>query len=129
MAGPMTAKPNLAGPITAKELKTRIGKESLVEVSGFSFRIRKVPLLLLSEDANTLWDQARLGHDQLADIVKSLISHPTLPMLKRILFAGVVEPKFSDIDSEESVSIELVLAKHELSVGLFIEIVNLSLEV
>jgi len=116
-------------PLTAKELKNKIDKEKVVVVAGAGFRIRKVPLLLLTEDVNTLWDQARMGHEQLTNVVKSLISHPTLPMMRRILLAGTVQPKLTDEGSEDSVAVDLVLAYHEISVALFIEIVNLSLEV
>lgn len=120
---------DMTNPISAKELKEKIGRRKLVNIAGFNFLIQKVPLLLLSEDVNSLWDEARMGHEQLTQIVKSLISHPTLPMLKRMLLAGVAEPKFSDVESDDTVPIDLALSNHELSVGLFIEIVNLSLEV
>ena len=114
--------------ITAKELREKLNKEKAVNVVGNTFRIRKVPLLLLADDVNGLWDQARQSRSELTEKIQSLVSHPTLPMLKRVLLAGVVQPKLMEVDTEESVSIDIVLAHHELSVGLFIEIINFSLE-
>jgi hypothetical protein len=114
--------------VTAKELKDKLHKEKNVSVNGYNFRIRKVPLLLLSEDVDNLWDSARQGKETLTQKIHSLISHPTLPMLKAVLLAGVIQPVFSDVDGEDRVNVDMVLAHHELSVALFLEIVNFSLE-
>lgn len=114
--------------LTSQELKEKLSREKVVEIAGDAFRIKKIPLLLLADDAAGIWDQARKDREELVRQIHSLVSHPSLPMLKRVLLAGLVEPKCSDSESDDAVPVDLILAHHEISVGLFIEIVNFSLE-
>lgn len=115
-------------PVSAKELKDRLKKEKSVLVCGMTFQIRRAPLLLLAEENEDLWTLARRDKEALSGRIKDLVANPTLPRMRRILIAGVSSPRLSDHDAEESVCIDDVLAHHELSANLFIEIVNFSLE-
>jgi len=115
-------------PITAKELKERLKRLKIVEVKGMAFTIRKVSLLLLLDDPAQIWDWARQGQDALGEKIKALLQNPTLPTMRRVIVTGVLEPRVIEKEADEdSVPIDLILADHELSAGLFIEIVNLSL--
>ncbi|MBI4063466.1 MAG: hypothetical protein HY401_04105 [Elusimicrobia bacterium] len=115
-------------PITAQTLKERLKKEKTIEVGGIHFRIRKVPLLLLAEESDDLWGLARQGKDVLAGKIKDLIASPSLSRIRRVLLAGVAQPKLSVIHEEESVCVDLIMADSELSTGLFLAVVNFSLE-
>ncbi len=115
-------------PISAKELKEKLRKEKTVEAGGMAFRIRKVPLLLLTEESDNLWELARQGQDALAQKVKAMISSPTLSSMRRVLLSGIVEPKTSTLDEEGSVSVDVLLADYSLSATLFAEVVKFSLE-
>jgi len=114
--------------IPAKDLKERLKKEKTVPVCGMNFRIRQVPLLLLSDASDELWAAARESRESLTGRIKDMVANPTLPRMRRILLSGVVEPRLSQDDSGDSVSVDLVLTNHELSAGLFIEIINFSFE-
>jgi hypothetical protein len=48
--------------------------------------------------------------------------------MRRILLAGVIQPRLSEQDDDNAVCVDDVLAHHELAAGLFIEIINFSLE-
>lgn len=115
-------------PITATALKEKLKKEKTVEVSRMSFRIRKIPLLLLAEESDDLWELARQGQEILTQKIKTLLASPTLPRMRRILLKGVVEPSLTELDVEDAVSVDLVLSDYQLSSSLYIHIVNFSLE-
>ncbi|MCG3206060.1 MAG: hypothetical protein KCHDKBKB_02786 [Elusimicrobia bacterium] len=115
-------------PITVEELKNRLKKEKTVRVGDLIFRIRRAPLLLLADENEDLWALARRDKDALSGRIKDLIANPTLPRMKRVLLSGVVSPKLAHQDDENTVCVDHVLAHHELAAGLFIEIVNFSLE-
>ncbi len=114
--------------ISVKELKEKLRKEKTVHVGGMAFRIRKVPLLLLTEDSDNLWDLARQGQDALAQKVKAMIASPSLSSMRRVLLSGIVEPKISTVDEDSSVCVDTMLADYSLSATLFAEIVIFSLE-
>lgn len=114
-------------PVSAKDLKERLKKSKTVVVAGNCFEIRCAPLLLLAEENEDLWTLARRDKEALSGRIKDLVANPTLPRMRRILLAGVVQPRLSDRDEEDAVCIDDVLAHHELSAGLFIEVVNFSL--
>ncbi len=115
-------------PVTAQALEEKLKKESTVEVCGMPFRIRRAPLLLLADETDGLWQIARQSREQLVEKIKELISNPSLTRMRRVLLSGVVQPKLSPDNQEGAVCVDLVLADHELSAGLFISIVNFSLE-
>ena len=115
-------------PITVDDLKNKLKKEKTVCVGDLTFRIRRAPLLLLADENEDLWALARQDKDALAGRIKDLIANPTLPRMKRVLMSGVSSPRLSHQDDENSVCVDHVLAHHELAAGLFIEIVNFSLE-
>ncbi len=114
-------------PISVEELKNRLKKEKTVRVCDLIFRIRRAPLLLLADENEDLWALTRRDKEALSGRIKDMIANPTLPRMKRILLAGVVDPRLSYQDEENTVCVDHVLAHHELSAGLFIEIVNFSL--
>lgn len=114
-------------PVSAKELVDRLKREKLVEVKGMAFAVRKVPLQLLLDEPGQLWELARAGQDTLAEKIKDLLKSPALPAMRRVLLAGVVEPRLAEAAAENAVAVDLVLAHHDLAAGLFIEIINLSL--
>ena len=114
-------------PVSVKDLKERLKKEKSVVVCGACFLIRRAPLLLLADENEDLWSLARKDKDTLSGRIKDLVANPTLPRMKRILMAGVVQPKLAYQDEENAVCVDHVLAHHELAAGLFIEIVNFSL--
>ncbi|MBI4395956.1 MAG: hypothetical protein HY548_02600 [Elusimicrobia bacterium] len=115
--------------ISAKELKERLKKQKVAEVGGIAFRIRKIPLLLVTEDSENLWDLARQGQEVLSQKLKALATNPSLSIMRRVILAGVVEPRFSLADDEpEAVPIDLLLSDSVISAGLFIEILQFSLE-
>jgi hypothetical protein len=114
--------------ITVKELKEKLQKEKTVHAGGMGFRIRKVPLLILTEDSDSLWDLARQGQDVLAQKVKTMIASPTLSSMRRVFLSGIVQPKIASADEEVAVCVDLLLADYSLSAALFAEIVIFSLE-
>lgn len=114
--------------ITAQALSEKLKKEKTIEVCGMAFRIRKAPLLLLADETDDLWQTARVSREAVAEKIKLLIANPSLPRLRRVLVAGVVQPRLTLQHEEDTVCVDLVLADHQLSTGLFIEIVNFSLE-
>lgn len=116
-------------PISAGELNEKLKKEKTVEVCGLSFQIRKAPLLLLADENDDLWSLARQGREVLSEKIKALIANPSLPRMKRVLLAGLVQPKLSLMPEEGAVIVDLVVTNYELSAGLFFEIVNFSFEV
>lgn len=115
-------------PVSVEELKNKLKKEKTVRVCELIFRIRRAPLLLLADENEDLWALARRDREALSGRIKDLIANPTLPRMKRVLMAGVVQPKLAHQDDESSVCVDHLLAHHELAAGLFIEIVNFSLE-
>lgn len=114
-------------PVSAKELVDRLKREKLVEVKGMAFTIKKVPLQLLLDDPGQLWEWARAGQETLSEKIKDALKSPALPAMRRVLLAGVIEPKMVEAAAENAVAVDLVLAHHDLAAGLFIEIINLSL--
>lgn len=117
----------MSAPVSAKELKERLRREKLVEVKGMAFAIKKVPLQLLLEDPSQLWEWARTGKEVVAEKIKGLLQSPALPAMRRVLLAGVVEPRIAEAAAEDCVPVDMILAHHDLAAGLFIEIINLSL--
>ncbi|MCG3204869.1 MAG: hypothetical protein KCHDKBKB_01586 [Elusimicrobia bacterium] len=115
-------------PVSVEELKNRLKKEKTVRVCDLIFRIRRAPLLLLADENEDLWALARQDRDALSGRIKDLIANPTLSRMKRVLLAGVSSPRLAFQDEEIAVCIDHILAHHELAAGLFIEIVNFSLE-
>jgi hypothetical protein len=115
-------------PITVEELKNRLKKERTVRVNDLIFRIRRAPILLLADENEDLWALARQDKEALSGRIKDLIANPTLPRMKRVLLAGVASPRLAFQDDENTVCVDHILAHHELAAGLFIEIVNFSLE-
>ncbi len=114
-------------PVTAQELQERLKKEKDVTVCGMTFRIRRAPLLLLADENEDLWSLARQGHEVISGRIKDLVASPSLPRMKRVLMAGVAEPRLSWQHEENAVCVDLVLADHSLASGLFVEIINFSL--
>jgi hypothetical protein len=114
--------------ITAQALSEKLKKEKTVEVCGMAFRIRKAPLLLLADETDDLWQTARQSREAVAKKIKFLISSPSLPRMRRVLMAGMIEPRLSLQHEDGTVCVDLILADHQLSAGLFIEIVTFSLE-
>lgn len=115
-------------PITVEELKNRLKKERTVRVCDLIFRIRRAPLLLLADENEDLWALARRDREALSGRIKDLIANPTLPRMKRVLLSGVVSPRLAFQDDENTVCVDYILAHHELAAGLFVEIINFSLE-
>ena len=115
-------------PVSVKELKERLKKEKTIEICGMNFRIRQVPLLLLAEESENLWAVARESRDVLTGRIKDMVANPTLSRMRRILLSGVIQPHLANQDDEDAVSVDLILTNHELSTGLFIEIINFSFE-
>ena len=115
-------------PVSANTLKERLKKEKAIEIAKMVFRIRKIPLLLLAEESDDLWELARQGQEVLTQKIKTLLASPTLPRMRRILLKGVVAPRISEMDDEDSVPVDLLLVDYHLSSSLYIAIVNLSLE-
>ena len=115
-------------PVTAQALEEKLKRELTVEVSGMLFRIRRASLLFLADETDGLWQIARQSREQLVEKIKELIANPSLTRMRRVLLAGVVQPKLAAGVEEDAVCVDLVLADHELSAGLFISIVNFSLE-
>jgi len=114
-------------PVAAKDLKERLKKERTVQVGDLAFRVRKVPLLLLADESDDLWELARQGKDVLSNKIKALVSSPNLSRLRRILLSGVIQPRLSATEEDEAVCVDMLLSDYQLSTSLFVEIVNFSL--
>ncbi len=116
-------------PISAAALREKLKKERHVQVCGTAFRIRRVPLMFLGDENEDFWTLAREGKETLAKRINALIANPKLPQFRRILLYGVVEPKLCVTDDEPgAVPVDQVLGDYALAVGLYVEIVNLTLE-
>lgn len=115
--------------ISANELKARLKKEKTVEVCGAVFRIRRVPLLFLGDENADFWSLAREGKEALARRIKELISNPKLPQFRRVLLYGVIAPKIGVGDGDsDAVPVDAILAEYPLAIGLFVEIINFTLD-
>jgi hypothetical protein len=114
-------------PVSVQELKRCLKRDKSVQVCGMGFVVRRAPLLLLADENEDLWSLARRDKEALSGRIKDLIANPTLPRMRRILLAGVVQPKLAFQEEENAVCVDHLLAHHELAAGLFIEIVNFSL--
>lgn len=116
-------------PVNAKDLRERLRKERTVEVCGSAFRVRRVPLLFLGDESDDFWSLARQGKDALSKRVGELVANPKLPQFRRILLYGVVTPRLGvGEDDKDAVPVDEVLAEYPLAVGLYVEIINLTLE-
>lgn len=115
-------------PVSAKDLQERLKKERSVEVGGLVFRVRRVPLLLLADESDALWEAARQGTDALAEKVRGMVANPSLGRLRRVLLAGVIRPRLADREEDESVCVDFLLSDYQLAVGLFVEVIRISLE-
>lgn len=116
-------------PISPAALRDRLKKERVIEVCGATFRIRRVPLMFLGDESEDFWALAREGKEALAKRINALIANPKLPQFRRILLYGVIEPKLCVADDEAgAVPVDQVLGDYGLAVGLYVEIVNLTLE-
>lgn len=119
----------MSAPIAAAALRERLKKERVVEVCGTAFRIRRAPLMFLGDESEDFWALAREGKDALANRMNALIANPKLPQFRRILLYGVVEPRLCVADEDPAaVPVDQVLGDYALAVGLYVEIVNLTLE-
>lgn len=119
----------MSAPIAAAELREKLKKERTVEVCGSLFRIRRAPLMFLGDENEDFWALARQGKDALAKRINALIANPKLPQFRRILLYGVVEPRLCVADDEAgAVPVDQVLGDYAMAVGLYVEIVNLTLE-
>lgn len=116
-------------PMTAKDLRERLRKERTVEVCGSAFRVRRVPLLFLGDESDDFWSLARQGREPLSKRVSELMANPKLPQFRRILLYGVVAPRLGVAeDDKDAVPVDEVLAEYPLAVGLYVEIIKLTLE-
>lgn len=115
--------------ISADELKSHLKKEKLVQVCGYNFKIRRVPLLFLEDEKNDFWSLLRQGKDALTKQIEQLISNPKLPQFRRVLLYGVVEPKIGVGEGEnDAVPVDYILSEYPLAVGLYVEIINFTLD-
>ena len=116
-------------PVSAAELKDRLKKEKTVEVCGLAFRIRRVPLLFLGDETADFWSLARQGKDALAKRMNELIANPRLPQFRRVLLYGVLAPKICVGDEDKAaVPVDDILSEYPLAVGLYVEIINFTLD-
>jgi hypothetical protein len=116
-------------PISATELKDKLNKEKTIEVCGLAFKIRRVPLLFLGDENADFWSLAREGKDALAKRMSELIANPKLPQFRRVLLYGVIAPKICVGDEDkDAVPVDAVLAEYPLAVGLYVEIINFTLD-
>ncbi|MCX5784592.1 MAG: hypothetical protein NTX59_02790 [Elusimicrobia bacterium] len=116
-------------PVSATELKERLKKEKTVEVCGLAFRIRRVPLLFLGDETADFWSLARQGKDALAKRINELIANPKLPQFRRVLLYGIISPKIGVGDGDrDAVPVDAILAEYPLAVGLYVEIINFTLD-
>lgn len=116
-------------PISAAELAAKLKREKTVEVNGTIFRVRRVPLLFLGDQNEDFWALARQGKEALSKRISELIANPKLPQFRRALVYGVVSPKLSLEEAEpNAVPVDLILGDYPLAVGLYVEIINFTLE-
>ena len=116
-------------PITPEELKSKLKKPKLVEVKGDHYLIRKVSLFLLFEDPEDLWDAARSSElNALNEKIASVMRNPTHESMKRVLIAGLQEPRLGTIETPGAFPVEDLMAHYEIALPLFGSIVNYSLE-
>ena len=119
----------MGAPISAAELRERLKRERSVEVCGAAFVIRRVPLLFLGDETDDFWRLAREGKEALAQRINEIIANPRLPQFRRVLLYGVVAPALGVSDEDkDAVPVDQVLADYPLAVGLYVEIINLTLE-
>jgi hypothetical protein len=116
-------------PITPEELKAKLKQPKLVEVKGDHYLIHKVSLFLLFDQPEDLWEAARSKeatalHEKISDAVKN----PTHDAMKRVLLAGLEEPKLSLVEVPGFFSVEDLLAHYEIAFPLFGSIVSYSME-
>lgn len=115
--------------ITANELKARLKREKIVNVCGMNFKIRRVPLLFLEDEKSDFWSLARQGKEALSKQITEFISNPKLPQFRRVLIYGVIEPKIGIGEGEnDAVPVDYVLSDYSLAVGLYLEIINFTLD-
>src|SRR6185437_6061444 len=88
------------GPITAKELNSRLKKEKMVDVCGMSFRIRCAPLMFLGDESDDFWTIARQGKESLQRRIQELIQNPRLPQFRRVLMNGIISPKVTALEGD-----------------------------
>jgi len=116
-------------PITANELKERLKREKTIEVCGIAFKIRRVPLLFLGDESADFWSMAREGKEALAKRMNELIANPKLPQFRRVLLYGVISPSLGVGDGDSDVvPVDAILAEYPLAVGLYVEIINFTLD-
>lgn len=116
-------------PVAAKDLRERLRKERAVEVCGAVFRVRRVPLLFLGGESDDFWSLARQGKEALSKRVEELVANPRLPQFRRILLYGVVSPRLGvGEEDKDAVPVDEVLAEYPLAVGLYVEIIKLTLD-
>ncbi|MFA5138329.1 MAG: hypothetical protein WC728_03770 [Elusimicrobiota bacterium] len=119
----------MSTPISAAELREWLKKERTVEVCGAAFKIRRVPLLFLGDESDDFWELSRQGKDALTQRINALIANPKLPQFRRVMLYGIVEPRLGvGEDEKDAVPVDQVLADYSLAVGLYVEIINLTLE-
>ncbi len=119
----------MSASITATELREKLRKERTVAVCGSTFRIRRVPLMSLGDESDDFWALAREGKEAISKRLSELIANPKLPQFRRMLLFGVIEPRLSvGEDDKDAVPVDSLLADYPLAVGLYVEIVNLTLE-
>jgi len=119
----------MTGPISAAELNEHLKKEKAVAVCGMTFHIRRVPLLFLGDESADFWTLAREGKEALAKRMNELIANPKLPQFRRVLLYGVISPKIGIGDGDsDAVPVDAILAEYPLAVGLYVEIINFTLD-
>jgi hypothetical protein len=88
-----------------------------------------VPLLFLGDETADFWSIARQGKDALAKRINELIANPKLPQFRRVLLYGVISPKICIGDEDkDAVPVDAVLSEYPLAVGLYVEIINFTLD-
>jgi len=116
-------------PIQAAELKERLKREKTVTVCDMAFKIRRVPLLFLGDENADFWTLARAGKESLAKRMQELISNPRLPQFRRVLLYGVLSPRLCVANEDkEAVPVDAILEEYPLAVGLYVEIINFTLD-
>lgn len=115
--------------ISSSELKQKLKKEKTVQVCGMFFKIRRVPLLFLDDENADFWNMARQGKDALAKRINELIANPKLPQFRRVLLYGVLSPRLGVGEGDnDAVPVDAVLSEYPLAIGLYVEIINLTLD-
>jgi hypothetical protein len=115
--------------VTAAALREKLKREKSVVVCGVVFGIRRVPLLFLGDDGEDFWTLARQGKEALAQRINALIANPKLPQFRRILLYGVTSPRLCVADDDkDAVPVDELLGDYAMAVGLYVEIINLTLD-